>query len=911
MLSSNSLQLEPASGLFEPFISHLKSAKDEIFKGGYSIKLRPPNHGAPWFTKATFQRFVRFVSTPAVLERFVSIEKEILQIESSVQVNESNIIRASRQSVEGSFSAANGSTKKSADSSKIKCELGGMDDGAKEENSKVHLQRLLDTRKTLLRKEQAMAYARGIVAGFEMDNVDDLISFADAFGALRLREACVNFKELCKKKHADGLWMEELAAMKACSPSELSFMGTSAIVLTNEISAHYQRTTSDSSKDDASTCNLLANGFMDTPKSRSSTSHACLDSKRDNNASDQTPSTTAKVQFPMPWQNQIPQYMYNFQIPIQQIPPYQRHPFPLIQSVPPHYPKNMQWPPNMDKSSNGLVRQPNYRNNKTTSAGRKPNKNEPEYSGDGGTESSDSDSGSYSHLYLQRDRQHSSREHPKIKTHRKKSSRTVVIPNINYISPKGRDGKKGSVSDESTPDEELINGENGVRSLEKFHEPNSCDYKKIGLDKGGYNLNQTNNSTNKDNELNIREVGKLQPINVQDEHFRLRSSEGETSFTARPAEGMELEKAPKRLMAAADSLVVTERMGGNDARAELEDFENGENSQPFMNRRDCANEELLFSQRIEESRTYFGNTLSTCSAESTIIKIGRMEDLFTVNHSGMSENQDLSIKKTFLDGVSILSLEGDFSHTKKSIIGKPIDDSFMIETRPAVDHYDSQWKTDISMETDITLSAFSENGTSDISHVKHEISNTNEPDDLCVVLERDSRLESAEVSWTMDYGINISFTEANRRGSVVEASDHLDKALHPNCKSSNSNSKETTESKNPGKEARSKALRGSLGMSKSEIVPKSKKPFSVSRLIVQKSKLEKEEEIRKKMEEQLIQRQKRIAERTAASGFSPSTSKKAPSKSKGVKGSFKSDKNNIHSTTHETNRIGPIKVTAS
>lgn len=33
-------------------------------------------------------RFVRFVSTPAVLERFVSLEKEILQIESSAQANE-------------------------------------------------------------------------------------------------------------------------------------------------------------------------------------------------------------------------------------------------------------------------------------------------------------------------------------------------------------------------------------------------------------------------------------------------------------------------------------------------------------------------------------------------------------------------------------------------------------------------------------------------------------------------------------------------------------------------------------------------------------------------------------------------------------------------------------------------------
>lgn len=58
--------------------------------------------------------------------------------------------------------------------------------------TRVHFQRLLDTRKTLLRKEQAMAYARGIVAGFEMDNVDDLISFADAFGALRLRYKLVH-----------------------------------------------------------------------------------------------------------------------------------------------------------------------------------------------------------------------------------------------------------------------------------------------------------------------------------------------------------------------------------------------------------------------------------------------------------------------------------------------------------------------------------------------------------------------------------------------------------------------------------------------------------------------------------------------------------------------------------------------
>lgn len=45
-----------ASGLLEPFLSHLKSAKDQMSKGGYSITLRPVGSDATWFTKATLQR---------------------------------------------------------------------------------------------------------------------------------------------------------------------------------------------------------------------------------------------------------------------------------------------------------------------------------------------------------------------------------------------------------------------------------------------------------------------------------------------------------------------------------------------------------------------------------------------------------------------------------------------------------------------------------------------------------------------------------------------------------------------------------------------------------------------------------------------------------------------------------------
>lgn len=46
-----------ASGLLEPFLSHLKSAKEQISKGGYSITLRPTSNNASWFTKATLERF--------------------------------------------------------------------------------------------------------------------------------------------------------------------------------------------------------------------------------------------------------------------------------------------------------------------------------------------------------------------------------------------------------------------------------------------------------------------------------------------------------------------------------------------------------------------------------------------------------------------------------------------------------------------------------------------------------------------------------------------------------------------------------------------------------------------------------------------------------------------------------------
>ncbi|KAG0491731.1 hypothetical protein HPP92_004774 [Vanilla planifolia] len=57
------------SGLVNPFLSHLKTAQDQISKGGYSIKLEPdPSTEAAWFTKETVESFVSSCSTSPPFE---------------------------------------------------------------------------------------------------------------------------------------------------------------------------------------------------------------------------------------------------------------------------------------------------------------------------------------------------------------------------------------------------------------------------------------------------------------------------------------------------------------------------------------------------------------------------------------------------------------------------------------------------------------------------------------------------------------------------------------------------------------------------------------------------------------------------------------------------------------------------
>ncbi|KAK6914649.1 hypothetical protein RJ641_019766, partial [Dillenia turbinata] len=77
-----------ASGLFKPFVTHLKVAEEQVALAVQSIKLEANRYknAESWFTKGTLERFVRFVSTPEVLELVNTFDAEMSQLESARKI---------------------------------------------------------------------------------------------------------------------------------------------------------------------------------------------------------------------------------------------------------------------------------------------------------------------------------------------------------------------------------------------------------------------------------------------------------------------------------------------------------------------------------------------------------------------------------------------------------------------------------------------------------------------------------------------------------------------------------------------------------------------------------------------------------------------------------------------------------
>ncbi|CAB4302728.1 unnamed protein product [Prunus armeniaca] len=180
-VSSNGNTEKLASGSVKPFVTHLKVAEEQVALAVRSIKLEVEKRKyaeTSWFTKGTLERFVRFVSTPEVLELVNIFDAEMSQLEAARRIYS--------QGMGGQHAGT----------------LGGDGTGitAAADATKKELLRAIDVRLVAVRQDLTTACARASAAGFNPDTVSELQLFADQFGAHRLNEACTKFSSLCQRR---------------------------------------------------------------------------------------------------------------------------------------------------------------------------------------------------------------------------------------------------------------------------------------------------------------------------------------------------------------------------------------------------------------------------------------------------------------------------------------------------------------------------------------------------------------------------------------------------------------------------------------------------------------------------------------------------------------------------------------
>ncbi|XP_039145426.1 uncharacterized protein LOC120282656 [Dioscorea cayenensis subsp. rotundata] len=166
-----------ASGFFKPFASHLKVAEEQASQAVQFIKLeveRQRNAGT-WFNKGTLERFVRFVSTPEVLELVNTFDAELSQLEGARKIYS-----------QGGGDQVSGGKESSTP--------------AVADITKKELLRAIDVRLAAVKQDLTVACARASAAGFTHDSISELYCFAERFGAHRLNEACNKFISLCQRR---------------------------------------------------------------------------------------------------------------------------------------------------------------------------------------------------------------------------------------------------------------------------------------------------------------------------------------------------------------------------------------------------------------------------------------------------------------------------------------------------------------------------------------------------------------------------------------------------------------------------------------------------------------------------------------------------------------------------------------
>ncbi|KAK6161255.1 hypothetical protein DH2020_004636 [Rehmannia glutinosa] len=821
IIIANDKKEKLASGLLNPFLSHLKTAQDQIAKGGYSILLEPETDtDASWFTKATLERFVRFVNTPEILERVYTIETEILQIEEAIAMQSSNHIGQSivedhqgkplGGGCEANKSACNANEEKAIVLYKPETPLPEVNGSCLQEgNSKVQLLKVLDTRKTMLQKEQGMAFARAAAAGFNIEHMAPLVSFAECFGALRLMDACSRFMNLWKSKHETGEWLDIEASEALYTQSDFSVMNASPVTLSATPNKH------DESNHELASEN---NG-------KSGSTYTAADNPVPNGQQEYFQGQFPHIMFP-PWPMHAPPGAPPvFQsYPLQGMPYYQTYTTNRPFFQPPHHPMEHSRS-NVGHQSGQKLQSPEGRDSNT------------------GSETWGLDRTSLEDL--------KSNRIPRNKTGgSEKQSSMVVIRNLNYITSKenksGTESNSDSDSDINTEDEcfednnhDVIHRNNKRSSKSKGHHLKSLD-----------ELNFSNNGSS--NFGKDTDDGNWQAF----QNCLLRGSDEDARASNGGMFSMEKNDIIKRRanIVSVDHLALSARDTGEVQDSRMSDIHKISGSTSCRPR--GSGDDAMFSNVDHD----FGG-----SNDETDIQFAQTNGRLFFSRSthedfviGSQQNQ--TIFRNSSDPLAVDSF--DASNNKmdiKSVHGMA-DETFIVPFRSVSIYQVGQAdRSAIDVDSEIPF-----------SHKKldlegNEIKAYYEPDDLSLMPERGTEKRLVEYDPALDYEMQVC-----AEGSSHEKGEKDVTEVKGGLSKTDKRSKITLESMNKQRTGGPLTKGKSSKMSPSEDARARAERLRSYKADLQKMKKEKEEAEAKRLEALKLERQKRIAARGTSTCGKPS-----------------------------------------
>ncbi|OWM70473.1 hypothetical protein CDL15_Pgr011949 [Punica granatum] len=846
-----------ASGLLSPFLAHLKAARDQMAKGGYSIILEPEaGCNATWFTKATVERFVRFVSTPEVLERVYTLESEIMQIEEAIAIQSNNDVGLqTREGHQAKSAEVTEAVKPVLDDNADKAivlykpdshlpEANGS--AGQEGNSKVQLLKVLETRKTVLQKEQGMAFARAVAAGFDIDLLTPLMSFAESFGASRLMDACTKFIDLWKRKHENGQWVEIEEAEALSGHLDYANMNASGIVISDMVNK-LKVSLPESSNDMASEENGKASTTV--------------------NADDKPPMNQ---HVPLGYPEYFPgQFPHMFPPWPMHSPPgaplgFQAYPMPYFQNYPGSNPYFQQASPPVEDPrlhSGQKVCQKRHSHERRNS--------------NTGLISSDVDgfNGRSSDEHEQEDVSSPSESQKKGRRSKKKQG-MVVIRNINYITRKQQDP---SHSESDSASEPKSDGEyeplEGAATLEMKHKHSTRSQER--RQSGRNSINKLTSSDKEEpsygNEADGEHWQAFQSYLLKEADEG--KQEGDQGMFS-----MEKEVWLKRRKNVLnnDPLASDGRNIDEPTEGLSTDVQRLSGSGAFIRR--ASNDGLLISRKDGDSRSFLDGHLDVHSTEIR----GRGGYRWTETDDFIINKQENSLSVSASDRLAMNRYEGGAKFPDIRSSQDIDDDSYIVSYRSASADFGDGSQKGIDIDSEFPSAEQRKKSSSRKVQVSYE------PDELSMMPERGVERESNGYDPALDYEMQVE----------NQACASLNKSGKEAGSNSKQRSKDSKRSQTPDVLAKKKNVGPVRKGKPTKLSPLDEAKARAERLRsykadLQKLKKEKEEEQIKRIEALKLERQKRIAARSSSiPAHSPQTSqpsrkslptKLSPSSHKGSK----------------------------